>query len=387
VDTMEQMLSMLLDGAVEVLDVSPELQDVAVENYEAVGSWLAENCAYPIRIYPQGSFRIGTVVRPHGGTGEYDIDLVCLLEIAKENISQTELKEYVGGLLSGYMAWKRREGHGDGPKTCAPRRRCWTLGYPDLGFHLDVLPTIPDFEHPPTRILLTDKELYRWQRSNPIGYAHWFRSRSVELQRRLAEAAMKRHVNVADVPEWTVRTILQRVAQVLKWHSMQRFARDPDNRPPSILITTLAARAYRGQEDLLTATREVLAEMPNHIENRHGRWWVANPAHEQENFADKWNEFPERREAFFAWHHDIAAVLEELVQLEGEGLHVVASRMSEAFSAVPVHLAAQRYGDTLRQQTETGTLRMSTAGLLTSSGVGPTVRGHTFYGAHTDSSS
>lgn len=385
-DTMEQMLSMLLDGAVQSLDISPELQEVAIENYEAVGSWLTENCAYPIRVYPQGSFRIGTVVRPLGGAGEYDIDLVCLLEIGKEETSQKKLKEYIGNLLTDYVASRSREDRGDGPKTCEPRRRCWTLGYPDLDFHLDVLPTIPDLEHPPTGILLTDKELHRWQHSNPIGYARWFRTQSAELQRLLAEDAMKRHVDVADVPEWRVRTVLQRLVQVLKWHCMRRFERDPDNRPPSILITTLAAQAYRDQEDLLTAILEVLAQMPYYIEKRQGRWWVANPAHEQENFADKWNEHPERREAFRAWHREITAMLDELAQTQGKGLHVLTSRLSEALGDVPVQLAAQRYGDTLRRQTESGILHMNRNGRLTSSAVGPTVREHSFYGADTNPS-
>jgi len=40
------------------------------------------------RIYPQGSFRLGTVVRPDTRTGEYDIDLVCWLLIAKETVTQ-----------------------------------------------------------------------------------------------------------------------------------------------------------------------------------------------------------------------------------------------------------------------------------------------------------
>jgi len=65
-----------------------------------------------------------------------------------------------------------------GLKTCEPRRRCWTLNDPDNGFHLDVLPSIPDLEYPPTGILLTDKELFHWQHSDPIGYARWFRKRS-----------------------------------------------------------------------------------------------------------------------------------------------------------------------------------------------------------------
>ncbi len=92
---------------------------------------------------------------------------------------------------------------------------------------------------------------------------------------------------------WEVRTTLQRLVQVLKWHCMRRFATDPDNQPPSILITTLAARAYRGEVDLFTATRNALAGMGDFIENRQGRWWVPNPAHEEENFADKWNEEPD----------------------------------------------------------------------------------------------
>ena len=383
-DTMEQMLSMLLDGAVETLDIAPELQQLAIDRYEEVGTWLAKHGGYRCRIYPQGSFRLGTVVRPAGRTGEYDIDLVCWLLIAKETITQAELKQRVGDLLHAYLRWKNLHGQTDGPKSCEPRRRCWTLAYPDHGFHLDVLPTIPDVDHPPTGILLTDKQLYRWQHSNPIGYASWFRTRSEELQRRLVEAALKRHVNVADVPEWEVRTTLQRLVQVLKWHCMIRFARDPENRPPSILITTLAARAYRGEADLFTATRNALAGMGEHIENRHGTWWVPNPAHEEENFADKWNEYPERREAFRAWHRDIAGVLDELVGLRGKGLPVVAARMAESFGHDAVKLSAQRYGDRLRRQTETGVLRMTGTGLLTTTAAGVPVRRHTFHGQHTD---
>ncbi len=383
---MEQMLSMLLGGAVETLDISPHLQQVAIERYEEVGTWLAEHGGYRCRVYPQGSFRLGTVVRPNSSTGEYDIDLVCWLLIAKENTTQAELKQRVGDLLHAYIRWKKRHSQTDGPKTCESRRRCWTLAYPDHGFHLDVLPTIPDDEYPPTGILLTDKQLYQWQHSNPIGYATWFRTRSEELQRQLKEAAALRHVNVADVPEWEVRTTLQRVVQVLKWHSMLRFAHDPDNRPPSILVTTLAAQSYRGELDLFTATRNALAGMENHIEKRHDKWWVPNPAHEAENFADKWNDYPERRKAFIAWHRDITGVLDDLVQLQGKGLHVVATRMAESFDPDAVQLSAQRYGDLLREQTNASALRMASTGLLTTTTAasGPHVRPHTFHGQHTN---
>jgi hypothetical protein len=381
-DKMEQMLSMLLSGAVEILDIPPHMQQLAIELYEEVGTWLAEQGGYRCRIYPQGSFRLGTVVRPILGTGEFDIDLVFLLAIAKESITQSDLKERVGAMLHDYMQWKRQH-QGNGPKTCEPRRRCWTLTYPDHGFHLDVLPTIPDVEYPPTGILLTDVDLRLWQHSNPIGYATWFRARSEELQQLLAAVAVKRHVNVTDVPEWEVRSTLQRVVQVLKWHCMVRFGDDLDNRPPSILITTLAARAYAGEQDLFTAACNVVNGMTNFIEQRHGTWWIPNPAHEEENFADKWNEYPERRAAFFAWHNEIGTLLDELVRLEGKGMQVVASRMSEAFGFEPVQRSVERYGKYLRRQGAKEALRMGRTGLLGTT-AGPVVRRHSFYGQHPD---
>ena len=87
--------------------------------------------------------------------------------------------------------------------TCAPllhrtgQAEIWrpggcSIGERPVGFHLDVLPAIPDVEYPSTGILLTDVELREWQHSNPIGYATWFRNRSEELQSLLAEAAAKR---------------------------------------------------------------------------------------------------------------------------------------------------------------------------------------------------
>jgi len=254
-DSLPEMLSMLLDGAVDVLDISEDLRKTAVGTYEEVGAWLAEHGNPGCRIYPQGSFLLGTVVRPGTPRNEYDIDLVIWLLLARESITQSELKERIGGLLAEYRQWKDDQGHADGPDSLQSRRRCWTLVY--RGFHLDVLPVIPDNEHPPTGILLTDENLFRWQHSDPIGYAAWFKARS-DKTRRLLE---KRHASVADVPTWQIRTPLQRVVQILKWHCMITFATDLDNRPPSILLTTLAGRAYDGESDLFTAVRIVLDNM------------------------------------------------------------------------------------------------------------------------------
>ncbi len=374
-DSLEQMLSMLLDGAVEVLDISPDLHDTAVQRYTEVGTWLADNGSPGWEIHSQGSFLLGTVVRPATESGEYDIDLVCQLPLQKDSTSKEELKQRVGDQLIAYRRWKLSQGHTDGPDSLESRRRCWTLGYP--GFHLDVLPAIPDEKHPPTGILLTDKNLRAWQHSNPLGYAHWFRKRS-ELSRALLEK--KQAASVAKVPEHHIRSPLQRLVQILKWHCMLYFADDIDNRPPSILLTTLAGRAYRGEDELFTALRNVLGSMRRFIEKRDGQWWVPNPAHEEENFTDKWNEYPERREAFFSWFAEISTTMENLSLMESKGLDVVYSTLVKSFPQEdPIKRSFASYA--ARVKTPVGQ-RMGASGLLSAAAVGPRRKPNTFYGQH-----
>jgi hypothetical protein len=252
-------------------------------------------------------------------------DPVIWLRLARESITQDELKERVGDSLTESLRWKSEQGHTDGPLSLESRRRCWTRKY--QGFHLDVLPAIPDDEYPPTGILLTDENPFRWQHSNPIGYADWFTARSETSRLLLA----KRHASVADVPAWETRSPLQGVVQILKWHCMITFGADLDNRPPSILLTTLAGRAYDGEDDLFTAVRGVLDDMPQFVEKRAEKWWVPNPAHPEENFTDKWNDHPERRKAFYHWLDQIATTMKDLAGMEGKGLDAVYSRMIETF--------------------------------------------------------
>src|SRR5690606_9354596 len=107
--------------------------------------------------------------------------------------------------------------------------------------------------------------------------------------------------SIEDIPVWRVRTSLQRAVQLLKRHRDLRFAADADDRPTSIIITTLAARAYRGQPQTYEALLDLVRAMPGYIERRDGTWWVANPVHPGENFADKWNEKAGRKTAFDNW--------------------------------------------------------------------------------------
>lgn len=135
-------LSRILSDLAEELDVSPSKYKDARQRYDAVGGWLNEEdselAPYSPTIYPQGSFALGTAIRPWGD-GEYDVDAVCVLQLRQGQISQQRLKGMVGDRLKAHKLYARMLDPKDGG------RRCWTLKYADgSNFHMDILPAIPD---------------------------------------------------------------------------------------------------------------------------------------------------------------------------------------------------------------------------------------------------
>ena len=383
-DTPEELISALLHGTVDALDITDDMRQAAIARYTAVGNYLArstEAVDKDCTIYCQGSFRLGTVVRPldEHGHGDYDIDLVNRYLFDPDAITKDELKATEGELLAAYLDYARETTPDLAPTDLTSSRRAWTLHYP--GFHLDILPAIPDPDVPPHGIKLGDRQEYKWQHSNPIGYGEWFRSRSTELLLKFAEAERRNEVH--PVPEIWVRSTLQRVVQTLKAHALTFFAEDLDNRPPSILLTTLAALAYDGQRDLFGATLHAVTHMDKHIERVNGRWWVANPSHPGENFADKWNDYPQRRDSFHHWLSSLTDTLTAAARMRGQGIQKVTMHLSEGWGGYAVTKAAAQFAHEMRGLRETGKLVMGTSGLLVPGTVGGSrVRDHTFHGDH-----
>ena len=324
-----EQFSLLLESIAEALDIPERHYKQAIKRYESIGTWLEREesgvACYSPEIYPQGSFLLGTVTKPVSGAEEYDIDLVSELNLQKTQISQKTLKELVGNEIKSYahannMSSRPKEG-----------RRCWTLNYAESAqFHADVLPAIPDAEAFKQLI-----ELYRytmpvgsnhaiaitdnthpnyaeinsdWPRSNPKGYAEWFRSRmQIRFDAARRSFAESRQLRVEDVPEYKVKTPLQRAIQILKrhrdiWFDENQSAYDEKAKPISIIITTLAAHAYNNEADLQQALLKIVAEMSHHIEYYDNDVaLIRNPVNPLENFADKWQEYPIRKACFMNW--------------------------------------------------------------------------------------
>jgi hypothetical protein len=67
----------------EKLQLSPTEYGLAKQRYEGIGGYLDRHeklSRFLPTVYPQGSVRLGTTVKPKGRQ-EYDIDLVCELRI------------------------------------------------------------------------------------------------------------------------------------------------------------------------------------------------------------------------------------------------------------------------------------------------------------------
>ena len=307
-------LRQLLQGLAESLDISDAQYEAAVKHYEAVRDWLRKDdspiVVHDPQIYPQGSFRLGTMIKPFNDADQYDIDLVCELKaLKKENVTQKQLKAMVGDRLKENEPYR---------KILEEGKRCWTLQYAEsTRFHMDILPAIPDDEInaiareiganlAESAILITDRELYHGQRSNPIGYAEWFKERMrVQFDAKRLVLAESLRASVEDVPEYKVKTPLQRAIQILKRHRDIRFKDDQNGGPISIIITTLAAHAYDNEADLLDALQNIVNKMLGLIErDDEGNALVANPVditEHPENFAVKWKKHPELEIKFHKW--------------------------------------------------------------------------------------
>lgn len=319
----------VLEEIAMAVDISSSRFERAKGHYDAIGVWLNRGdsslSGLMPAISPQGSILLGTVIRPFNDQEEYDVDLVCLLNASKSDLTQKQLKQAVGlevKLFAKAQNMVNRPEEG---------RRCWTLVYAeDAQFHLDILPAIPDaqdyrcmlstrgFEQIAADVALTENAIAitdtlhpqyaldckEWLQSNPKGYAAWFRNRmKVQLAVRKRAYAEREQItsSLDEIPDYKVKTPLQRAVQLLKRHRDGMFAVDPEHKPISIIITTLAAHAYNEEDTIAGALLCILKGMDKSLKDVNGEAWVGNPVNPAENFADKWTGEPIKYENFMKW--------------------------------------------------------------------------------------
>ena len=219
----------IINELVKSLDVPDSAYEAAERRYKDLGEWLQKSPSSKSRTFCpsvscQGSFRLGTTVRPLSGD-DYDLDMACTLTsgLDTDAITQKELKALLGDDLECY---RNERGIFEGLEE---KHRCWRLNYQDeLNFHMDNVPGIPAedsvrrtvkagmikmgqaeslsgkvSEH---AVSITDdrhphyfQKTSGWLVSNPEGYALWFESQMWLAKRFLVKHALDE--NVASVDE------------------------------------------------------------------------------------------------------------------------------------------------------------------------------------------
>lgn len=331
-------------GNLSQLDISPTLYHEATARYDAVASALDADI---MKIYPHGSFATGTVVRPFREDKDqaFDLDMICEVQKPKRTSKPLEIREQVKAVLSSHASRL------DKPlKACD---RCFTLQYAPssgLGFNMDIVPAVPedevakgaiiaqgiDYEKAQRAIAIVELQstgdTAEWQPSNPAGYAAWFNeinapfaafTRSFERQRLFTEAKTL-YASVQEVPQQMERSALQRVVQYLKRHRDVYFCRirRPDQRPASVILTTLVATAAKSASNSFNSY-QLLEHVVNRITmaqpllekdymsfsasfsdqliiQREGDHWILrNPVNPSDIFTDSWTMDMARH--FFEW--------------------------------------------------------------------------------------
>ena len=381
----EALTAQLLGRVADSLDITPTQFQRAKLAYETISDAVTSSTDPRLtaaKIFPQGSFAIGTVVRPlSDAESEFDVDLACRLA-ANTSLAPAMAKWLVGAPLKadGRYADKLQE-----------KPRCWRVNYAGE-FHLDICPLVRAINSD----AIPDKELAMWILTHPEEYAKWFNERADRARTRLLMDSAVLRAEVAPFPEENAdKGWLRRIVQLLKRHRDNWGLRvggwQAEFAPISIIITTLAAmsferefhsgRQFTSPYDLI---QRVIAGMPAFIEQRNicGRveWWIQSPV-AAENFANRWNQDQRWILAFKEWHMAALTNVHELVSVTGlDGARPV---LDSAFGTSAAIKAINVYSQQVRFARDSGVLRFAPAagGLTASSAVaGTPVTRHTFYG-------
>ena len=360
------------------IEISPTEADKAKESYEAVGKFLNNNIKqYDIRVFPQGSFRLGTVIKPISDKDEYDIDLVATID--NKFTSAKELKNIVGDVLKASDRYSKKIEEG---------KRCWTIEYTEsANYHMDILPTMRSNTYSDTKeLIMTHKEdensEYEFKQTNPEAYYDWFLKRMEEEKKKLTEDyAIRNKLEIVDVPEYKIKTTLQIAIEILKRYRDIKFQEMPDIKPISIILTTLMAKIYTGKENVYELIEKFSKEYSMYLEkDANGDILIKNPVNESENFADKWPKYPERKVAFFQFMNELKEdLVVNSILLEGN-MREQADTYKKLFGENMVNRVYENIANETRIERENSNIYLKENGNITMQKTNVNVRNHNFYG-------
>ena len=305
----KELINEIYENIADELNISDSVFKTAEKSYKALGKYLDDNIVgYKIDVFPQGSMNLGTLIKPLSEDDDYDLDAVC--KVYYDFANPKDLKDLIGDALKKSERYNKL--------LTDEGKRCWTLKYSDGShFHMDILPAIPNnISDKSIKITHKQDNSYKYIISNPEAYAEWFDKLQENERKSLYKIRNHQFSNkVEDLRKFGIRTTLQKTIQILKRHRDIKYMNasqvQRDCKPISIIITTLVGKMYSGTENIVELITKFCTSYENYIEqDSNGNYIISNPVNNSENFADKWNIYPERRKAFIKW---VAALRYDLI--------------------------------------------------------------------------
>jgi Second Messenger Oligonucleotide or Dinucleotide Synthetase domain len=365
-------LNELLNLICEDLQISETRYGLAEDRYKAIARYLEANGSpfntYKPEIFPQGSMRLNTTVKPLDGP--HDLDFVLQLSVHYKVYNDSmKLIDTLYNYMCSSEVYR--------PMT-TKLNRCARVEYKD-DFYLDILPACCNPDLPGTCLMVPDREMKGWKDSNPKGYADWFDSRCAVMPAEYYAPVMARAEPIPEQQSVRDKTPLQLAVQLLKRWRDVRYAKRPELGPISIVLTTLAGDYYAGQRSVSETLDSVLRRMVLEIDKADSqgtRLLVLNPSNPKEDLSERWDDYPERyiafKEGIREFQRQWAAILAKKGNVHSE---------LEALFGEPLKKAVTKQTRRFQNDRQNNGLGITGAGLIVpaSSGV-RSIPQNTFYG-------
>lgn len=361
----------LLDRMAQEIQLDKTRYQRMIEHYEAVKNWIESDekffKPYKYDVYPHGSVRILTTVKPFGRE-EFDLDIAIHLLTNWRSHTPEKIYNELKRRLSEHATYKG---------MIELKNRCIRLNYSGE-FHMDILPGIQESEFDVNKLVVPDRKLGAWVSSNPRGYAEWFMARANMVKISLLEKSLR--AENLPVDDYNNKKPLQRAVQLIKRYRDIYFEKRGEYRTSSIVLTTIAGMYYQGEESIFDTVEAIIARLQTETSLSTKRIKVLNPVNSHEDFTDKWDTEPQYYIEFkkFCNHlnqqwqalkekHDVLKESTILKGLFGDDLFVKAQR-NQAMSV-----------ELLRRRNELAIDKKS--GILTSVGASAIpIKANTFFG-------
>lgn len=354
----------------EKLQLQPSLYELANERYHTIADTIQSDDTFnhiELRMYPQGSFRLKTTVKPLRGN-EYDLDFV--VELPNDStMTPKQLYDHIYRILTTDGT------HND---MLEKKSRCVRVCYAN-DFHIDIMPG-QAVDRETNEIIVPDRELKNWyHHSNPIGFAEWFENQAKTRIRHILENRLQCSTEPIDEQKVAAHLEpLRRAVQLIKRYRDIYCDRNDKEPVRSIILCVLMGHISSEYADEISIMTDFCSYVNGLIAAEKGKpFEVKNPIVD-EVLTEKWKEDLQNYNDFVGMMNALKEDLEKLINELTNASSII--QLQKMFGENVTNEAVKKNANKLNEARAAGTITVGSTGMLNPDKAVAAVRNNTFYG-------